>query len=239
MTTDTINQLLETACQPYRQAGQFARHFARGKLGGDPAFKKILALGLLPQNGRILDIGCGQGLLASWLLSAQQVHAAGNWPAAWPRPPAIRHIHGIELMPRDVERAQNALRQHASTASFEAGDMCRAEFGPSEAVVILDVLHYVDFAAQDALLKKVHACLTEGGVLLLRVGDAAGGLPFKISNWVDNVVTFIRGHRTLPRYCRTLTQWQERLVATGFAVRPIPMNEGTPFANIMLVCHKQ
>lgn len=238
MNAPALDQLLHAACRPYRQSGQFARHFARGKLAGDPAFRRILQLGLFPAEARILDIGCGQGLLSAWLLAAQEQHAQGNWPAGWPAPPKVRHIHGIELMPRDVERARNALREHAARATFEAANMCHASFSPCEAVVILDVLHYVDFAAQDDLLRRVFECLTPGGVLLLRVGDAAGGLPFKISNWVDNVVTFVRGHRTLPRYCRSLADWKSALERVGFQVEPIPMNEGTPFANIMLFCRK-
>ncbi len=240
MSSTAIIQLLNAACSPYRQAGRFAWHFAHGKLGRDPAFKGMLQLGLLSGDSeiKVLDIGCGQGLLSSWLLSAQAQYANGEWPGSWPAPPAIAHVHGIELMPRDVKRAQRALQAVADRASFEVGNMCTAHFPPSDAVVILDVLHYVDFSAQDDVLRKVHGCLPEDGVLLLRVGDAAGGLPFRISNWVDNVVTSIRGHKTLPTFCRTIADWQRDITALGFSVRAIPMNAGTPFANILLVCKK-
>lgn len=240
MNHDALNQLFTAACSPYRQAGRFAWHFAHGKLSRDPVFKGMLQLGLLPSGHpiKVLDIGCGQGLLSSWLLSAEAQHAKGDWPIGWPAPPVIAHVHGIELMPRDVERAERALQSVADRATFEVGNMCTATFAPSDAVVILDVLHYVDFPAQDDVLKKVHACLSPDGVLLLRVGDAAGGLPFKISNWVDNVVTSIRGHKTLPTFCRTIANWQRDITAIGFAVQAIPMNVGTPFANILLVCKK-
>ncbi|CAL62982.1 Conserved hypothetical protein, putative S-adenosyl-L-methionine-dependent methyltransferase [Herminiimonas arsenicoxydans] len=240
MSSEAIRQLLNTACNPYRQAGRFAWHFSHGKLSRDPVFKGMLELGLLPDGNeiKVLDIGCGQGLLASWLLSAQEQCAKGEWPSGWSAAPAIAHVHGIELMPRDVERAQRALQPVTARASFEVGNMCTAQFPPSDAVVILDVLHYVDFPAQDEVLRKVHGCLPENGVLLLRVGDAAGGLPFKISNWVDNIVTSIRGHKTLPTFCRTLADWQRNITALGFSVQSIPMNIGTPFANILLVCKK-
>src|SRR5690606_42105163 len=59
----------------------------------------------------------------------------GEWPSDWPAPPDIAHIHGIELMPRDVERAQAALKNHATAAgraSFEAANMCTAAFPASD-----------------------------------------------------------------------------------------------------------
>jgi hypothetical protein len=52
---------------------------------------------------------------------------------------------------------------------------------------------------------------------------------------VDAAVTFVRGHRLARLYCRTLDDWQALLRALGFAVEAIPMHQGTPFANILLV----
>lgn len=232
MTALFIKNLVDSAALPYRPAGRFAWHFARGKLGTDPVFAGLLEHGLLPDDARIVDIGCGQGLLASWLLSARAMYQRGEWPAEWPRPPAAACVHGIELMPRDVERARRAL---GDAARFTQGDMCDVDFGKADAVVILDVLHYVSYAAQDQVLRRVRDALAPRGTLILRVGDAAGGLPFKISVWVDHVVTFIRGHRNSRLYCRPLSEWKAALSRLGFAVESIPMNKGTPFANILLV----
>jgi len=144
-------------------------------------------------------------------------------------------VRGIELMPRDVERARQAHAQLGSRAEFVQGDMCRTDFGQADVVVILDVLHYVSYAAQDDVLRRVRAALPAGGTLLLRVGDAAAGLPFHLSNWVDAVVTFVRGHRLSSLYCRPLKAWQNLLTDLGFVVEAVPMHQGTPFANILLV----
>ncbi|CAN5454120.1 class I SAM-dependent methyltransferase [soil metagenome] len=231
-----LKKLIDRASAPYRPAGRFAWHFARGKLSGDPVFAGMLEHGLIPDNARILDIGCGQGLLASWLMSAKAMHArqhdAAAWPAHWPAPPNPRSIHGIEMMPRDVERAQRAL---GDTATFAVGDMCKTEFGQADAVVILDVLHYVSIAAQDDVLRKVRAALSPGGILILRIGDASAGAAFQFSVWVDHVVTFIRGHRNSHLYCRPLSDWCKTLASLEFDVTTLPMNKGTPFANILLV----
>ena len=228
--------LLEQATAPYRPVGKFAWHFARGKLGGDPAFAGLLQRGLIPVNARLLDIGCGQGLLAA-LLGSLTGHSAGEraWPPGWAPAPTGVHVHGIELMPRDVERAQRALAPVGMRARFTRGDMCATDFGRADVAVILDVLHYVGYEDQGEVLRRVRAALTPGGTLLLRVGDAAAGLPFKISNWVDAVVTFLRGHRLTRLYCRPLTAWQQQLTALGFTVEAVPMHAGTPFANMLLV----
>ena len=232
MTQAFLRRLIDRAATPYRAAGRFAWHFARGKLGGDPVFAGLLEHGLIPDRARVLDIGCGQGLLASWLLSAQAMHAAGDWPPQWPPAPAPRAMHGIELMPSDVERARRAL---GDAAVFTAGDMCRADFGQVDAVVVLDVLHYVGIAAQDDVLRRIRDALAPRGVLVLRVGDADGGWPFRFSVWVDHVVTFVRGHRNSRLHCRPLAEWKAALAGLGFTVRSLPMNKGTPFANILLV----
>ncbi len=231
-----VKDLIDEATHPYRSAGRFAWHFARGKLSGDPVFVGLLAYGLLPPYGRILDIGCGQGLLTSWLIAAKTLQDQGKWPAGFPPAPDSLSVHGIELMPRDVERARTALGDnHRMAIRFTVGNMCEVDFEQADAVVILDVLHYIDIDAQNDVLKRVRNALTPNGRLILRVGDADGGWPFRFSKWVDQIVTFARGHRRTQMFCRPLSAWKTALQDLGFIVQAIPMNKGTPFANILLV----
>ena len=224
--------LLDAASAPYRSAGRFAWHFARGKLGLDPVFRHLLYTGLIAPNARVLDIGCGQGLLASLLRECATLERQGQWPRSWPAAPAGAHVTGIELMERDVQRARAAL---GKSAEFICGDMRSTPFPEVDVVVILDVLHYITVPEQDAVLARVRRALPVGGRLLLRVGDAASKPGFRTSQWVDAVVTFVRGHRVVPQYGRTLAQWVMQLESLGFAVKSEPMSAGTPFANVLLV----
>jgi hypothetical protein len=99
---------------------------------------------------------------------------------------------------------------------------------------MLDVLHYMEGPDQDAVLRRARDALSAGGVLLLRVGDADGGLPFHFSNWVDWTVALARGHGATRFHCRGVAQWRSALEALGFAVQSAPMSRGTPFANVLL-----
>ena len=236
-----VKRLVGLAAAPYKSCGSYAWHFARGKLGGDPAFAHLLAAGLLSRPARILDIGSGQGLLTAWLFAARDLAERGDWPAGWPAAPQASFVRGIELMSHDVARADHALARavRAGRAEFARGDMCSSDFGQVDAVVILDVLHYVPFAAQDDVLQRVHRALSPDGVLLLRVGDAAAGLPFAFSNWVDHVVTTLRGHRLGKLYCRPLAEWKQALRKLGFTVEAHALSQGTLFANVLLVARLQ
>lgn len=230
-------KLLDTATAPYVQAGKFAWHFARGKLSGDPAFKEILQQGLIKPNTHVIDIGCGQGLLSAWLLAAETLANNGNWPAEWATAPKAVTVKGIELMPNDVERAKKALRPSQNRFTFETGDMCTTVFEKAQTVVILDVLHYVPFAAQEDVLIRVKEALSPNGLLILRIGDASAGLGFRFSNWVDNVVFLCRGHKLSRLYCRSLPDWITLLDKLGFHVESKPMSQGTPFSNVLLLAY--
>lgn len=224
--------LLELSAQPYRSAGHFAWFFAKGKLSGDPVFFGLLENGLIRDAERLIDLGCGQGLLASWLLAARTLHESGDWPAHWPAAPRIADIWGLELMPKDVARARAAL---GCRAQFAQGDIRSADFGSADVAIILDVLHYLDFEDQEKLLRRIRAALPTGGTFITRIGDAAAGLPFHFSNWVDHTVFFLRGHRSYKVYCRTLSEWLEVLKRNGFEADPLPMHKGTPFVSVMLI----
>jgi cyclopropane fatty-acyl-phospholipid synthase-like methyltransferase len=227
-------QLLDRACAPYRNAGRFAYHFARRKLSQDPVYRAILEHGLLVGRARLLDLGCGQGLLAAWLQAAALASADGSWPQGWPPAPSPSSTRGIELMISDVVRARRAL---GPACEISQGDIRTCELGIADAVVILDVLHYMAEEAQRSVLQRVRAALPTRGLLLLRIGDAGGGPRFRYSQWVDKGVMLFRGHAWLTAHCRSVPQWQELLRDCGFDSEATPMSHGTGFANVLLIGH--
>jgi SAM-dependent methyltransferase len=232
MAAATWSTLIESASAPYRRSSRFAWHFARGKLRRDPVFSHLIERGLIAPHTRVLDIGCGQGLLASLIRAAAAAASQGRWPSAWAAAPVDVRVAGIEVLARDVARARAAL---GDGAELVCADMRTAAFAAADTVVLLDVLHYLGIAEQDAVLARARAALPDGGRLVLRVGDAASRGRFAASGWVDRLVTLARGQGFGRPAGRTLAAWRQRLHELGFAVASEPMNKGTPFANVLIV----
>ena len=224
--------LVTAAAEPYRPSGRYAWRFARGKLGFDPVFRHLASQGLIAPHARVLDIGCGQGLLASLLKACHASAQQGRWPSDWAHAPMAARVTGIELMARDVARAQASL---GNAAHFVCGDMRHTPFPAADTVVMLDVLHYLSVHEQNDVLVRARRALSAHGLLLLRVGDASAKRRFLFSLWIDWLMARLRGQRGLPQGGRTLPEWVAHLTLLGFDVRSQPMSQGTPFANVLLV----
>lgn len=148
------------ACQ---RLAPYWRHYGTAKLRYDPVYRQ-LAERTLPW-GRVLDAGCGPGLVAA-------LAAARGEPA----------YCGIDLDETKLEAAADVLEQSSQPL---AGDwrLIRAklplpQLPPTrfDTVMLIDVLHYWPVEEQEVLLRQLHGTLDRGGVLFLRDGlaDAAG-----------------------------------------------------------------
>ncbi|HET9403779.1 MAG TPA: methyltransferase domain-containing protein, partial [Burkholderiales bacterium] len=169
--------LLDEAARPYRGASNSAWRFARSKLRFDPVFSALLRRGCLPDRGTLLDLGCGQGLLLALLVASREQFGRGQWPQGWPPPPLHLTQQGIEFDPYRAGVAQHAL---AGQAQVTRQDLRDADFPPCSAVVLLDVLMYLEERDQLHVLQKAAAALGPGGLLLLREADADAGFAFRV-----------------------------------------------------------
>ena len=110
------------------------------------------------QNASVLDVGCGEGHLANWLLDG------GN-----------RRYVGVDLSQVAIEQAR-ARAQHE--ARFEVGDA--ATFDPGECfdiIVLNEVLYYMSEPAK--VLQHYEGFLTPGGVLIISMYR----VPESLSTW--------------------------------------------------------
>ena len=230
-----VRPLFEAATRPYIGAGQYAWHFARGKLRHDPVFFSLLRRGLLPERGNLLDLGCGQGVLLSLIRAAQEQYRAGLWPRDWPAPPLNLGLRGIELSAGRVQVARRAL---GDSVQVDQRDLRDFDFPPCSVIVMLDVLFYLGEAEQGRVIEKAAGALEPGGLLLMREADAGAGFAFQATRWGEWIAGALRGEFGQQLHYRSLVQWIAVLAGRGFAVSAEPMGEGTPFANVLFVARK-
>jgi SAM-dependent methyltransferase len=229
------SQLFEAATRPFAAAGPYARHFASGKLRYDPVFFGLLRRGLFPERGRLLDLGCGQGILLALLVAAKQQFREGQWPQGWPAPPSRLEMHGIDLRETRVRSARRAL---GNAATVRLQDLRDADFPACSVVVILDVLLYLDTAEQRRILERVATVLEPGGLLLLREADADAGFSFQVTRWTERIIAMGRGQLWQKLHYRGARQWIDLLQDLGFTVEAEPMSERTPFCNVLFVARR-
>lgn len=236
MTDALFRELVEAAALSYRRSGRYAWHFAKGKLGGDPVFRFLLRTPVLPSAGRLLDLGCGQGVLMALLRSAAARHAEGAWPADWPPPPRNLDLQGVELGFRRARTAQAALGDGATVVR---GDIREVPLPRSTAIVILDVLLYLGRDDQARVLARCAEALEPGGVLVLREADAGAGVRFSVTRWAERAACMSRGQWRQPLLYRPAPEWAALLEGLGFTVAMTPMSSGTPFGNVLFVARRR
>lgn len=228
-------RLVARVTRRFAPAGTFARIYAREKLLRDPIYFALLERGLIPRGARVLDLGCGQGILLALLVAAREASLAGEWPDAWAAPPTVSRLRGIERDSREAGRARTAL---GGEAEIEELDLCEAKLPESDLVALIDVIHYLAPAAQERLLARAVEALAPGGVLLLRVCDSGRGVRALMTRLGDHLGTLTKLGRIGRLHLRGVAEWRARLEVLGLSVEPLPMSAGTPFANVLLVARR-
>jgi len=110
--------------------------------------------GLLPQTGSILDIGCGYGFMPYML------HFTA--PA--------RRITGIDYDEQKIATANHCFSKNENTRFYHA-DVLNFPFETYDAIVMMDILHYLQPDQQKIVIEKCIRHLHPGGSLIIREGN--------------------------------------------------------------------
>ncbi len=228
-------RLREATAKRYFELGISHWEFVRGKLRYDPMYWAILRSEILPRQGRLIDIGCGRGILLALLDTARVEADVLSGPAGW-RPPARRlRLCGIEPQPKMAAAAERAL---GDAAEISLGGACDAALPPARAILLLDVLHYLPAALQEQLLDQIAEALEPGGVLIMRDADADLGARFVLTRAAERLCALGRGHWRQHFHYRGLGEWLRLLESRGLSVNERPMWAGTPYANRLIEARK-
>ncbi|HEX9730724.1 MAG TPA: DUF2062 domain-containing protein [Thermoanaerobaculia bacterium] len=224
-------QVCEETSRRYLRCGISHWEFVRGKLRYDPMFRALLRSQALPTAGRLVDVGCGRGIVLALLDTARELGASHPAPPGW-RPPSARlELVGIEL---EAKKAAVAAQALGDAARVVVGDAAEVELPRARAFLLLDVLHYLPAPRQEALLRRVARALEPGGVVVLREADAGLGWRFGLTRAAERLCALARGHWRQRFHYRAAGDWTRLLEGAGLDVGTRPMWAGTPYANRLI-----
>jgi 2-polyprenyl-3-methyl-5-hydroxy-6-metoxy-1,4-benzoquinol methylase len=173
-------------------------------------------------SGRVLEIGCGHGLVSMTL-------------AADP----TREVTGIDVDERKLEVARHAATTCGRAVTFATGDAGEPPSGPWDAVVVVDVLYLVPPAAQRATLARLADTLAPGGTLVVK---EMATTPRWKRRWnhaqetlAVRVLRFTSGSVIAPTPTETMATW---LTDLGLSVTHTPLDRGYLHPHAMLVARR-
>lgn len=175
---------------------------------------------LLPDEGRILDIGCGFGLFAAYFGQTQ--------PA--------RRIVGVDPNARRIDLARKVSAGLGLENTFMPGDARTVDLeGGFAGAYVLDVMHHIPAADQLPLLARLRDLLAPRGVLVVKdiTTEPAFGLEF--TRLLDRVMV---GWEE-PLAYRHHREWGEMLTSLGFHVRMVRVPDVLPYPHVVIAATKR
>jgi 1-acyl-sn-glycerol-3-phosphate acyltransferase len=109
---------------------------------------------LIPKQGRVLDIGCGFGFMSYMLQFAAP----------------DRNIIGFDHDEEKISVASHCFSRNENV-HFIKTDISLLQPGMADAIILSDVLHYLEPDQQISVIRKCMNALYPGAVLLIRDGD--------------------------------------------------------------------
>jgi 2-polyprenyl-3-methyl-5-hydroxy-6-metoxy-1,4-benzoquinol methylase len=129
----------------------------------------------VPDAGRVLEVGCGHGLVS--------VHLALASPA--------REVTGTDIDERKIEHARSAAETLAVALrpAFEHRGDGSIPPGPWDAIVIVDVLYLLPPEDEAALLDDCVSQLAPGGVLVVKEADVIPRWKHRLATAQEHLAT--------------------------------------------------
>lgn len=219
----TADRIARAFLPSHRYGNRWHYYYSRIKLGSDPLYPGV-ADALRGSTLPLLDLGCGIGLLAHALRAS-----------------------GVDLAYLGVDNDAGKIAQahRAATtaglrdARFEVVDLAHAFPSHQGSVAILDVLQYLDDAAQQRLLAAAIAMLVPGGRLVIRTGIEDDSRRMRMTKGFDRVANVLGWMNAAPRNYPRADALQALLHDAGLEGGFAPLRGKTPFNNWLVVATRR
>lgn len=171
----------------------------------------------LPEQGRILDVGCGFGLFA--------LYFAGQ--------SAGRDVQGFDYNARRIAMAaRSAERIGLVNCRFTVADAAVAAIDqPFDAVYMLDILHHIPVPAVAPLISRITRSLAPGGRLIVK--DVADRPVHK--RWFTWALDKAMDYRTPVSYW-SIDDMRRMLAGQGYVVHVHQMVDYLPYPHVIYLC---
>jgi len=172
----------------------------------------------IPRKGRILDFGCGYGMLSNFLALKSP----------------DRRVLGIDLNRGRIEVARRSSKGHPEV-SFQLGDVRDFRGIPFDAVVMTDVLHHIDDENVRVLLRIIRSCLSDHGTLVVLDVDRSPLRKFYTTYLIDRLLNLTR-----PLHYRSRDLLILLLGRSGFWVQEVVRaDRDLPLSDVIYLCRKE
>lgn len=176
---------------------------------------------LVPKTGKIIDLGCGDGIFANFLALAS----------------SGREVYGIEINKSRIKDANRGIKN----TKFLHGDITQRDIPYADAVVLVHVLHHLSsFSEQEKMIRKCKSKLKKRGKLIIAEAEPKFSLKFFITWFTDHFLVpwVFESELYSPIFFRKGKGWKILLENLGFSCQVIAVEKRKPFTHIILDCCK-
>ncbi len=182
-----------TLIKNYIYKGPVEEWYARIKVSMEKSYR--LFDSLIPYNAQITDIGCGYGMMGYMLTMLSPE----------------RKFIGIDYDEDKIAVANHGYLKN-NRIDFIHADVTNHTFANSDVFVMNDVLHYMNYDAQHALIIKCITHLNSDGVIIIRDGNSSDNKKQKVTRFTEVLSTKIfRFNKTLNELHFTSTEQMQTI----------------------------
>ena len=177
---------------------------------------------VIPKNGRLLDVGCGDGLLAVYLRRIKK---------------RTQPIVGVDIDDRKIHIAKQL---DLSDAEFHHKDVAQLPSNAFDVVTVVHVLYLLPISLREKFLQHCVRALKPGGTLVLAVNTDTPRWKYWFTYLQELIMVKLLGlTKGGVVQFQSLDECKRWITKAGAAVSSIKsLDRGRPYSHAAVVAHK-